>query len=74
MQCEHLHQSSNSQKPTELVRENVSGSSLMGARRMHHVALLERRVSHLVLRCFVKIHRKENEYSGAKLKALLQMF
>lgn len=42
MQCEHLHQSTNSQKPAELVRENVSGSSLMGARRMHHVALLEK--------------------------------
>lgn len=42
MQCEHLHQSANSQKPAEWVRENVSGSSLEGARHMHHMALLEK--------------------------------
>lgn len=41
-QCEHLHQSTNSQKPAELAWESVSGSSLVGARRMHHVALLEK--------------------------------
>lgn len=40
-QCEHLHRSTNSQKPAELAWESVSGSSLVGARRTHHVALLE---------------------------------
>lgn len=43
---------------------DASGSSPMDARRMHPVALPER-VSHLVLRCFVKTREKENE-AGAK--------
>lgn len=42
MQCEHLHPGTNSQKPAELAWEHVSGSSLVGARRRHHVALLEK--------------------------------
>lgn len=42
MQCEHLHLGTNSQKPAELAWEHVSGSSLVGARRRHHVALLEK--------------------------------
>lgn len=41
-QREHLHQSTNSQKPAVLLRANVSGSSLMGARRAYHMALLEK--------------------------------
>lgn len=45
MQCEHLHQSTKSQEPTELAWENASGSSLMGARHTHHMALLEEDVS-----------------------------
>lgn len=59
MQREHLPRSR--QTPTELDgREGVSGSALVGARRVHHMVLLAR-VSDLVLRCFVKSHGKENE-------------